>query len=77
MTLVKFLHSYDTTEHARCYLGKKPSALQVLFGLNPSAVHVCSCMINVHVTHALGKPCAGSYVDVLKSHEKAVWMALF
>ncbi len=43
-------------------------ALQVLFGLHHSAVHV---FMYVHVTHALGEPCrkhsplvARSYVDV-------------
>ncbi len=36
MTLVKSLHSGQ--------LGNKPSALQALFGLHPSAAHVCSCM---------------------------------
>ncbi len=46
-------------------------ALQVLFGLHPSAVHVCS----VHVTRARGgamsrafSVSAGSYVDVLNSY---------
>jgi hypothetical protein len=63
MTLVKSLHSGDpgvTVIHGlasadvlaagRCFA----DALQVLFGLHPSVVHVCSCMFNVHVTHALG-----------------------
>jgi hypothetical protein len=46
-------------------------ALQVLYGLHPSAVHVCSS----HVTHALGGAMSGafsmvvrSYVDVLNSY---------
>jgi hypothetical protein len=42
---------------ARRQLGIKLSALQVLFGLHPSAVHVCS--LYVHVIHALGEPCRG------------------
>ncbi len=55
----------------RCFA----DALQVLFGLHSSAVHVCSCMFNVHVTHALGGAMsrkrsplvARSYVDVRNS----------
>jgi hypothetical protein len=37
-------HDSQHSEHARRQLGNKPSPLQVLFGLYPSAVHVCSCM---------------------------------
>ncbi len=46
ITLVKSLYIGDSkhTELARRQLGNKPCALQVLFGLHPSKIHVCSCM---------------------------------
>ncbi len=54
MTLVKSLYSGDpdvirNTELARCQLCNKLSALQVLFSLHPSAVHVFSCMFMQHM----------------------------
>jgi hypothetical protein len=42
MTLVKSLYSGDVIQKARPHLGIKPSAFQVLFGLHPSKVHVCT-----------------------------------
>jgi hypothetical protein len=83
MTLVKSLHSGDPdlirNKLARCQLGNKPSALQLLFRLHLSAAHVCSCIyVIVHVTTcAGGSHVACSYVEVPNSYKQAVWMALF
>ncbi len=74
-SLVKSLHSGDPHVPDVLAAGRYlADALQLLFGLHPRAVHLCSCMF-IHVTHALGGAMSWtfsvvprSYVDVLNSH---------
>ncbi len=69
MTLVKSLHSGDPDvpddQAAGRYLA---DALQLLFGLHPRAVHVCSCNTCTGGSQYAFSVVPRSYVDVLNSH---------
>ncbi len=85
LTLVKSLHSgypdmICNAKTCNASARHQPSALQVLYGLHPSAVHVCStvhgscntCTWGSHVTVLYVE-----FVDIRNSYSEAVRMALF